>query len=206
MGTCAAMAPTRYTRSMLTAAELPFVSACSAAGRQTVLTSTDDASTTAALPFAFRYWAADLAVGTRVGVSSNGFIAMDGNAISGALTGAMPVTSAPNAVIAPYWSDLRTSSSGICVATVGTAPRRQWAVEWLNASHFSGGGSLTFEVVLNEGSGVIELMYGAVTGAQASTVGIENQSGTEAVSGCASPTAYNCVPVSNARVRFTPAP
>ncbi|MEZ4408251.1 MAG: MXAN_6577-like cysteine-rich protein [Polyangiales bacterium] len=182
----------------------PFVSACSAAGRQTVLTSTDDNYTTAAMPFAFRWWGSERASGALVGISSNGFLTMNGTGYT-SLSGTIPSTSAPNDVVAPQWRDLVTGSSGVCVATVGAAPTRRWAVEWLNTANYSLGGSLTFEAVFNEGTSVIEFMYGTMSGAQTATVGLENTAGTDSVGGCPDGS-RSCSIATNYRVQFVPSP
>ncbi len=193
----------RYVRSTPVTMP-PFVSACSAAGRQTILASADDSSTTVTTPFAFRWWGVERAAGSRVGVSTNGFLTMDGVGYSN-LSGTIPSTSTPNSVVAPQWRDLVTGASGVCVATVGSAPARRWAVEWLASRNYSGGGSLTFEAVFNEGSSVIEFMYGLMTGAQPAAVGLENSAGTEAVGGCPDGS-RSCTVTTNYRVQFVPAP
>ena len=65
---------------------------------------------------------------------------------------------------------------------------------------------LTFEIVLTETTRTIDLVYGTMMGARSSTVGVENQTGSAAVSGCPGGTVYSCVPASNTSVRFVPIP
>jgi len=48
---------------------------------------------------------------------------------------------------------------GIYTATIGTAPNRQFVIRW-NTTYFRQNGENNFEVVLNEGSGVMSVIYG----------------------------------------------
>jgi hypothetical protein len=195
--------PTRYVQATSTQA---FLDACAAPGRTTHLASRDDGSETVTLPFAFRYWATNLTAGAMINITSNGWIGMLG-APDASLGGTIPSTGTPNGVIAPYWADNYTRAPGMCVATFGTAPNRQWVVEWLNAYHYaSGSESLTFEVVLTETANTVDFVYQTMTGANASrVVGIESPDGALGVGGCAGG-GYNCAPANGYRVRFTPAP
>src|SRR5438094_766488 len=65
------------------------------------------------------------------------------------------------AAVAPYWDDLTTAGSGngIFSATVGSAPNRQFVLEW-RAQYFEGIGNANFEAIFDESSGVIRLRYG----------------------------------------------
>lgn len=202
-GSCSV--PVVATRYSQTTSTQGFIDACSAPGRLTYLASTDDGATRISLPFAFRYWASDLPAGSPINVTSNGWIGMLGDT-NASLSGTLPSTTAPNAVIAPYWGDNQTRSPGICVATVGAAPNRQWVIEWANAHHYANSSpSLTFEVVFSEANGNIDFVYSTMSGVRTSTVGIENQAGSAGVGGC-SGGAYSCAPASGSRVRFSPVP
>jgi hypothetical protein len=118
----------------------------------------------------------------------------------------MPSTATPNGVVAVHWGDGYTSANGICVATVGTAPNRQWVVEW-NASYYccSPGPVLTYEAIFNENSGIIDLVYQTMTTARSQYQGLEDPTGTMAIGGCGA-TTYMCLPVAGTRVRYTPTP
>ena len=156
--------------------------------------------------FPFRYWATDLAMGAMVNVSSNGFLNLDGVATSNRFS-ALPSASSPNATIAPYWGD-NENRGAQCVATVGAAPARQQVFLW-NDTMFCCGEDpsvhLTYEVILNE-TGPIDVLYQTMTGVEEAAVGIENQTGTAGVSGCADGTSYLCAPATGQRVRYTPIP
>jgi hypothetical protein len=172
------------------------------------LGTTDDSSTLVPLGIPFRYWATDLPMGAMINISSNGFISMDGVA-SAAYSGVVvPSTTTPNAVIAAHWGDDYTRM-GLCVATVGTAPNRQWVVEWLDLAYCcdrsAAGAHNTFEIILNESSGIIDLAYDTMMGARPEAQGIENQTGMMGINSCPGGTG-DCTPTAGQRVRFLPIP
>ncbi|MDB4930182.1 MAG: hypothetical protein JWM10_2666 [Myxococcaceae bacterium] len=186
---------------------IAYLDACSAPGSRRVLQSGDDVGANAPVPFATHWWGAALPAGAPMFVSSNGNVQV--NTATGitlaSVDNTIPRPGTPNGVLAPQWRDLVMSSSGVCVATVGSAPSRRWVAQWVNARYYSdSSSSFNFEVILHEGSGVIEFAYSAMSGAQSATIGIESPDGTQAYGPC--PSGNNCVTVSNARVRFTPIP
>lgn len=206
MGACTDAPPTRYMETRPTAAEVPFVDACAAMGATTHLPAADDSSTRVTLPFPFRYWATDLPSGAMINITSNGWIGMDG-ATSASLFGMVPSATTPNAVIAAHWNDGHTRTPGICVATVGTAPSRQWIVQWQDAYYCCGEPSPsrnTYQVVLHEGSGVIDLVYESIVAPELGAMGLEDQTGTMGINSCAPAT--ECNPSTGLRVRYLPIP
>ncbi len=181
-----------------------YIDACSAVGAQRLVTSMDDSVATTTVPFAMRWWGTALPAGTSMAISTNGNVQVNTMFGDSSLLGSIPSTFTPNGVMAMQWRDLETSASGVCVATVGTAPNRSWIAQWVDARYYLGTNSLNFEVIVHEGSGVIEFAYAAMSGVMAATVGLENPAGTEAVSPC--PTGTSCNITSNGRARFTPIP
>src|SRR5262249_55982026 len=148
----------------------------------------DDTNASVTLPFPFRYFATDIAMGASINVCSNGWIGMDG-ASGCSLSGSVPSTGTPNAVIAAHWGDNYTRGTGVCVATVGTAPNRQLVIEWADIAYCcdpSSGVHNTFEVILNEASGAIDLAYDTMTAARPQTMGIEDQTGAVGFNACPS--------------------
>src|SRR5262249_52301938 len=102
---------------------------------------------------------------------------------------AIPNTSLPNAAIYGFWDDLIVdSSSAMRTKLSGTAPNREFVVEWRNATFFLAPATerVDFEVVLSE-SGDISLRYRNIDPADgresgnSATVGIENSTGTDAL-------------------------
>ncbi len=205
MGACTATPPTHYIQ--IDAPEsVAFVNACTTTGHTNILPSTDDGSAIAMLPFPFRYWTVDLPMGAPVNIASNGWMGMNG-VRNASLGGAIPAAAAPNSVIAALWTDLITSLTGICLATVGTAPNRRWVVQWLNAHNYPSGGSMTFEIVLSETSGTIDLVYRTMTRPGAGSVGIENETGMMGMNGCMGiGMGMMCSPPAGTAIRFTPTP
>jgi hypothetical protein len=206
MGACTDAPPTHYVDSVPTAAEAPFVDACATPGSMAMLQNTDDSSAIVPLPFPFRYWATDLPAGAPINVTSNGFISMDGVPSALYFGISIPSTSAPNSVIAAHWGDDHTSATGICLAVVGTAPDRQWVVQW-DQSYYccTPGPILTYEIVLSESSGVIDIVFETMMGARAELTGLEDPTGGMGIGGCG-PSTYSCLPSSGTRVRYTPIP
>jgi Stigma-specific protein, Stig1 len=202
-GRCGAALPTRYTQTSSTQA---FLNACTGGvGRQTVLSSVDDSTAALTVPFAFRFWNRNITAGATAYVSSNGNLQLIGTGVT-SLSGTIPSSSDPDAVIAPYWRDLLTSASGVCSATFGTAPNRQWVIQWQTARHYSTETeTLTFEIVITETSNTIDLVYSTMSGASVATVGTENDDGSLGIGGCAA-MAASCTPAANSRTRFVPAP
>lgn len=202
-GACGNPLPTRYTQAASTQA---YIDACAAGGRVVLVPSLDDSVAPSTIPFAFRFWDQNIAAGSAITVSTNGnFQFVAGGSTS--LSGSIPSSSVPNNMVAPYWGDNYTSASGVCVATIGTTPNRKFVVEWRNAYHCctSGNANLTFEAVLSETSNVIDFVYTTMTNARASTVGLEDSTGTNAIGGCAG-AATSCAPAANSSTRFVPAP
>ena len=178
--------------------DVNYTDVCTAPGAARVLPSVDDSSVMAALPFAFRFWGSNLAAGAGVGISSNGFINLTG-AASSLTGGSIPDASdGVHGVIAANWIDLVTGPSGVCYATLGVAPTRRWVVQWSGARRYSSSSSpINMEIVLNETTNTIDMVYGS-TMTSGGTVGVENQTGTQAV-------AYSStMPLINVRLRFTP--
>jgi hypothetical protein len=133
--------------------------------------------------------------------------------MAAATSGVLPSLAEPNGVIAPHWGDLSTRSPQVCLAVTGAAPSRRFVVAWPDATYFDGapGAHLSFEVVIAEGTGVIEFAYGAMTGARYQTTGLESVDGRSAARPpaalfrtCVDAAGNNCRPASNGAIRFVP--
>ncbi|MDP3274013.1 MAG: hypothetical protein Q8Q09_02380 [Deltaproteobacteria bacterium] len=203
-GTCRSALNSRYAASA--PSPQTYIDACAQPGRVVLVPSLDDSVAAVTLPFALRFWSTNLLAGAPAHVSTNGYLQLNG-AGDNYLSGSIPAAALPNAIVAPYFFDNYTNAAGICVATVGSAPNRRWVIEWRNAYHCCSpaGVDTTYEIVISETSNLIDFVYGAMTGARASTVGLEDQTGMLAVGGCTAG-ATNCAPLSNTSVRFSPIP
>lgn len=114
-----------------------------------------------ALPFTFSFYGTDY---TQLAVGSNGvvyfedvYLGLSNSPIPG------PTAYAPvQTFIAGYWDDLYTPGGGaVFEQTLGEAPGRVHVVQWQEVSHCCSGGldSVTFQVVLYEGSNDIRIQY-----------------------------------------------
>lgn len=199
-GVCAA-SPGGYARST---PAISWIDACALPGVTRVLPSVDDSVATTTLPFLNFLFFGQRASAARI--SSNGFLSFD-PAAGAATAGLIPNVSSPNAVIAPFWVDLRTGPSGVCYATSGSAPSRSFIVQWQAATHFSGGGGPnTFQLRLNEADNSIDFVYQSAVNAPSGynlTVGIESWDGRSGDAVCAGFTACSTITPSS-RYRFTP--
>ncbi len=204
---CTDAPPTRYMQTTATAAEAPWIDACAQPGHTEYLGGLDDSSMLVPLGIPFRYWATDLPAGSMINISTNGFMSLEAM-LNGSLSGTVPSTTTPNAVIAGHWGDDYTRGP-ICVATVGTAPTRQFVVEWNDTYYCCGGAGggvhNTFEVVLDEGSGTIDIIYLTMDMARAQTSGIEDQTGMQGINACPGGVG-SCIPAAGERYRFVPIP
>ncbi|NUT34679.1 MAG: PKD domain-containing protein [Hamadaea sp.] len=155
----------------------------------TALTLTgDDAFQAVTLPFAMPFYGGSYSTAY---VDTNGvvsFAAPDGAAWG---FGSIPSTSAPhtpNLAIYPFWDDLiADGQSSIRTQTIGSAPNRQFVIEWRNMRSFASTTErVSFAVILNE-NGTFTLAYTDVDSAStwerggAATIGVENGNGTVAL-------------------------
>ncbi len=173
------------------------------------VTLSDDALT-GALPigFAFPFMCDTF---TQFRICSNGFITFD---LSTPLTGTtiyIPDRLSSGAipppifsVIALAWNDLNPGAGGtINYRIIGTAPNRRLLVNYNAVPHFSGGQPLTGQIVLHEGTGIIELFITSiVSDGTPATQGIRNRLATI---GWASPGRDSTVwSATNSGYRFRP--
>jgi uncharacterized repeat protein (TIGR01451 family) len=151
----------------------------SATGTPTVVGCDDCVNGPIPLPFTFNFYGADYAA---IFVSSNGFVTFTSPSYPGGCCGD-PIPTAGNIdnFIAGMWTDLYPGGGGnVRYATLGSAPNREFVVGYYGVPYCCTNGSLTFEIILHEGSHTIELQYGAAltNGVRTTTAGIENSDGT----------------------------
>jgi hypothetical protein len=122
-------------------------------------------------------------------VSSNGFLTFNSGSYNGCCNGPFfPYSSSnPSNLIAGFWNDLNVPQGNIRYQTTGTAASQQFVVGFYDVRHYSNdinGPSVTFEMILVEGSNNIELQYGNapnVEGDETVTIGITNNNSTDAL-------------------------
>ncbi len=148
--------------------------------------SSDDGGGTVPIGFSFPYYGVNY---THVNVGVNGVLALarscmtdvdcpgfGGSCVMNVCeedffsTGTSPLPSAtdPDAVIAPFWDDLYHVTGGSPPSAMrhqvlGTAPARTFVFEWASIRHYpsnNAGASVSFQVRLQESSGIFEVHYG----------------------------------------------
>ena len=151
--------------------------------------TTSNGQVSVTLPFDFTLYGVN---STSIKLAKNGQIGVGATALTASNSAiALPSTSAPHPIIFPFWDGLKYGSGGqMCYQTLGSAPNRQFVVEWRNMDFTSApgtGSSLDFEAFLYEGTGEIDTVYNAMTGTGTSagrenggkaTVGIQDGTGT----------------------------
>jgi hypothetical protein len=146
----------------------------------------DDANTSVTLPFAMPFYGQNY---TTAWIDTNGvvsFAAFNGSAWN---VGQIPSAAAPNTpnlAAYPFWADVWVdASASVRTQTIGSAPNRQFVIEWRNVRFYSDPNTrLTFEVLLGE-NGTITFAYTDIDGSplekgSETTVGVENGTGTVA--------------------------
>ncbi len=138
--------------------------------------SGDDVQMSAGLPFTFVY---DGFGYNAMQMSTNGWLELGtgtvgsprGLSTSGQLGGfftqALGSTARPTKVLAPWWTDMSTGSLGVISYTfTGSAPNRVATVQWhdvaANFDEVNNTMKLNFQVILYEGTNVVEFRYGPI--------------------------------------------
>lgn len=138
-------------------------------------------STARRLPFAFKYYGV---VYDTVTICSNGWIAFGNQAWNDNFRNfPIPAMVAPEAMIAPYWDDLKTSGSGLGVWHWHDEANGRYVVQWKAQGAFDSR-SLDFQVILYDttlyptldGNGKIQMQYNQVV-LNLSTEGYEPTNG-----------------------------
>jgi hypothetical protein len=162
--------------------EEPFVWTDAAAGG-TRLSLGDDTAVAVTLPFTFGFYGQSF---TSVKVASNGYLVFGSAAATSYANTPLPTAAAPNGLVAVYWDDLNPAvEGGVWHRTIGSAPNRRFVVSWVGVRHYTAAGPVSFQVVLEEGTGDVVLEYldtdhafpGLSHGGSAS-VGVESPSGS----------------------------
>ena len=170
-----------YTQNFSSAT---YLDACTGGTKSTAL------QVTATLPFDFTLYATNTTTVKfnsqgKVGFGATAALGISGNAV------ALPSTTAPHPALFPFWDNLKYGTGGqMCYQTFGSAPARQFVIEWRNMDFKAGvgtGSSLDFEAILSEGTSNIDTVYNSMVGGltaagreagMQATVGVQNEMGT----------------------------
>ena len=170
-------------------------------GTPHVFSNPDDAVIPFSLPFTFSLFRDIYLAGSQISITTNGFISLEQLALAEFQNGPLPGQTItrpsgtngviPPSLIAAFWDDLvMQTASAITTRTVGVAPNRQFVVQWTNMSILDEDGndlnaSLTFQIVLYEGSNDIQLLYRSVSGPRSdgssATIGLQDLRRTSAI-------------------------
>ena len=153
------------------AAKVAFYTFTQTTGTYTPITGTtfasgtwDDTITRVGIPFKFIY---NNIFYDSLSLSSNGFISM--NYITTKFNNCGLQASPPNS-IAVYGTNLQNANatSNIQYGTFGTAPNRQFIIQWTDCDHYTSNGvhanKWNFQLILNETSNTIQTVWGTSTG------------------------------------------
>ncbi len=121
----------------------------------------DNISAALPLGFTFQFNAVSY---SSVTVSSNGFVTFGATAPLAANYVPVSNSSAYDGAISAFGKDLSatTATTGISYTVTGAMPNRKFVVQWENAKRI-GGDVVNFQIILNETSNKVDVMYGACT-------------------------------------------
>jgi hypothetical protein len=147
----------------------------------------DDAYISVALPFPVTHYGH---TSSTAWVDTNGLLAFTDPGESS--SDAWPIPSVknpeePNDAVYPFWHDwIVDSSASVRTATRGTAPNRQFVIEWRNVSSYEDPTTrMTFQAILDEAGGYSFAYTGSdgtfLERGGGATIGIENTDGTVAL-------------------------
>jgi uncharacterized protein DUF4394 len=133
----------------------------------TPLNLSDDGAAAITMPFAFSFYGAS---SSNLCIGNNGGILFDVASCSSFPYNnqALPTASLPNPAILPYWDDMLANGT-IYYGAVGSAPNRQFVIEYQSKFAYGDGGDptgqtgATFEAILNEADGSIDFEYQTAT-------------------------------------------
>ena len=155
---------------------------------------------------------------TALNIYYNGFVSFGPGVVKPFYTGdRIPDPADPNNIIALNWNDWQPQkvAGSITYETRGTAPNRQFLLQFTNVPEYQGQGRMTTQLVLSEGSNAITLyttsMNVTASGSRV-TQGIENADGTKysadsvtnPINGVRSERVRNWFNLSNDAIRFAP--
>jgi hypothetical protein len=143
-------------------------------GTGTPVTVGDDNGVQVPIGFVFNYFGS---AKTHVAICSNGYLTFAPTGWNVHADVGLPDSALPNDMIAVLWDDLNCTGKLVHYQTFGSAPQRYFVAQWKDVPQYNGTDSNTFQVVLYEADGCIELRYGAYAAADFHA-GVENRTGT----------------------------
>lgn len=111
------------------------------------------------LPFAFGFYGN---AATHLCVSSDGFAVFDLSpcpTYSYYASQTLPTAYMLGSAFMPLWEELVVGSGEVYAATLGTAPNRRFVIEWYDRPPYAATDGFTFELILDESSGLVSFEY-----------------------------------------------
>jgi hypothetical protein len=150
-------------------------------GGTTGLNQGDDDADNVTIPFDFLFYEGRY---TTVRIQSNGAVYFSPTSGTIPFTNQSIPYSSVTAMACPFWDDLNPVRAGdVYWAVRGTAPNREFVVEWYNVPHYNNTGNATIQMILHEGSDNITFLYPDVNFGDASydngrsaTIGLQRDS------------------------------
>lgn len=159
----------------------------------------DDGTTNISLPFPFLFYGNTY---NSCNVCSNGNIQFTSTVT--ATSGTIPNASM-GPTIFPFWCDQQTNvtGSGIFTAIIGSAPNRQFVIEFRNSQFSVTTNKANYEVILNEGSPTFQMVYTTSTITSTGAIGLQSSAGTASLifgNGVAIPAAGTMITVNGTTI------
>jgi hypothetical protein len=132
------------------------------------------------IPFNFNFFGTTY---TACAISTNGFISLGGGTpyTYNGYGNTFPSAFAGHPCIGGIYADLDFQTAGvISTFSTGVAPNRKFIVNYNAGQYYFGAGSLTFQLIMYEGSNIIESHITSATGNNFSSEVIQNATGTVA--------------------------
>ncbi len=169
-----------------------------AGGAGTVLVAAHDSTRSIPLPFPFRYAGNYYTTNNWLAISANGYAQLSRDAITSNSSAASANSNLyspadPNNTLAPWYDDLAVTAVGtnpagqVLYQTSGSVGSRKLTVQWTDVSSYFNINvgqprRINFQLVLYEGTGVIDFRYGPISGTdfsslESASIGIEDSIG-----------------------------
>ncbi len=143
---------------------------------------TNDGAFALSLPFSFNFFGTNY---NSVNVSANGYVNFGAMISSGYNTAATLPSSAagvPQNMISLFWHNMSLASSGsITYGTTGSVPYRKFIISYNAVPDAAGGNTNTGQIVFYETYNYVDLIVSSASSAYAKVCGMQNSTGTTAV-------------------------
>lgn len=167
------------TRTTFTGTYTPITSGGGAT--TTTITGDDGVQNLIPLGFTFNYLGTNY---TTIDACSNGWISFGAAGSNQWANSSMYNNSIPNLTVAAWWDDLNVGTGAVLYQLQGTPGSQTFTIQWTNVNSYNGVTTnfLNFQIILYEGTNVIEFRYGTNTLPTAmvnesASIGLENGTG-----------------------------